>query len=79
MHGDVHVAGVDAGQVDCDAQLVGLLGAYDVDARAEAPPRGREAGSVPELVEDLLELGVETLYVVTGRDGNSVPRRFSPK
>ena len=39
----------------------GVIGAHDVDARTEAAARNGEAGSVPELGEHLLELGVQAL------------------
>jgi hypothetical protein len=79
VHDDVDVARVDPGQVDRHAQLGRLLGAHDVDAWAEAPARYGEAGPVPELGEQLLELGVRALSVVAGRDGDSVPSGLGPE
>ena len=56
MHDDLHVAGIDAGEVDDDPQLVRLLRAHDVDARPEAEALDTEAGAVPELVDEVPEL-----------------------
>src|SRR5207253_3698251 len=63
---DVHVRRVDPGQIDGHAQLGRLLGAHEVDVRPEPSARRGEPRPVPELREDVLELGMKTPYVVTG-------------
>ena len=77
---DVHVARVDAGEVDDHAQLGRILRADDVDRRPEAAARDGEARAVPELVEEAFELAAGALVVATGHR-DSVPsawRRATP-
>jgi len=74
----VDAARVDAGQVDDHVQLGRVLGAHEVDRRPEAAARDGEAGSVPELAEDIPEVR-PALDVVAGRHAQSVSRRPGPK
>ena len=52
---------VDAGNLDHDGQLGRVVGAVAVDHRPEPAPQPREARHVPEVGEELLDLGLKVL------------------
>ena len=64
---DLDVLDVDAGELDDDRQLGGLVGAEAVDLRAEAVAQAREARHLPELGEELLDLAREAVDVAVAR------------
>ena len=70
---------LDAGELDDDRQLGGLVGAEAVDLRAEAAAQAREARHLPEVGEQLLDLAREAVDVAPAghadRTGRSTERR----
>ena len=54
---------VDSRQLDDDRQLARVFGLEAVDGRPEAVPRPREAGHLPEVGEELLDLLLQAVDV----------------
>ena len=62
---DPQALGIDSRQLDDDPELGRFLGADDVDLRPKAAPQTREARHLPELVDELLDLALQLVELVS--------------
>jgi hypothetical protein len=70
---DLDVLGVDSGELDDDGEGRRILGAIDVDCRAEPSPRRDEARNLAEAREQLFHFVLQPIDVLAWTHARIVP------